>query len=51
MGLDAIRWAFKTPIQNPGAQFVLVALAEHARDEGEGWTCFPSIKRGDSCSD
>ena len=45
MSLDAIRWAFKTPIQNPGAKFVLVALAEHARDEGEGWTCFPSIKR------
>lgn len=45
MALDAIRWAFRTPIESSGAKFLLVALAEHARDDGDGWTCFPSIKR------
>lgn len=46
MGLYAMTWAFSTPIKNVGAKFVLLALAEHARDEGEGrWSCFPSIKR------
>jgi len=46
MGVYAIRWAFSAPIQSPGAKFLLVALAEHARGpEGEDWTCFPSVKR------
>jgi hypothetical protein len=46
MGLHAMQWAFHAPIHSTGAKFLLVALAEHARDEGEGrWTCFPSIKR------
>lgn len=46
MGLYAMRWAFGAPIKNAGAKFLLVALAEHARDDGEdGWTCFASIKR------
>jgi hypothetical protein len=46
MGLYAMEWAFHAPIQSSGAKFILVALAEHARDEGrEGWTCFPSVKR------
>lgn len=46
MGLHAMKWAFSAPIKNAGAKFLLVALAEHARDDGEdGWTCFPSIKR------
>jgi len=33
MGVYAVQWAFQTPILSPGAKFVLVALAEHARDE------------------
>ncbi|WP_425998109.1 helix-turn-helix domain-containing protein [Caulobacter sp. DWR1-3-2b1] len=46
MGIYAVRWAFHAPIDSPGAKFILVALAEHARDEGEeAMTCFPSIKR------
>lgn len=46
MGLCAIQWAFNAPIRSSGAKFILVALAEHARDEGrEAWTCFPSVKR------
>ena len=46
MGIHAIQWAFSAPIQSPGAKFLLVALAEHARGpEGGDWTCFPSIKR------
>lgn len=46
MGLHAMKWAFSVPIERSGAKFVLVALAEHARDDGEdAWTCFPSIKR------
>lgn len=46
MGVYAIQWAFSAPIQSPGAKFLLVALAEHARGpEGEDWTCFPSVKR------
>ncbi len=39
-------WAFEAPIQNPGAKFVLVALADHASDHaGEDWACFPSVER------
>ncbi|NQE63655.1 helix-turn-helix domain-containing protein [Caulobacter sp. RHG1] len=46
MGLYAMQWAFNAPIRSSGAKFILVALAEHARDEGrEAWTCFPSVKR------
>jgi hypothetical protein len=46
VGVYAIQWAFNASIQSPGAKFLLVALAEHARGpEGEDWTCFPSIKR------
>lgn len=46
MSLHAMTWAFRTPIENVGAKFLLVALAEHARDDGEGdWRCFPSVKR------
>jgi len=46
MGVYAVQWAFQAPIPSPGAKFLLVALAEHARDGGDdGWTCFPSIKR------
>lgn len=46
MGIYAIQWAFSAPIHHPGAKFLLVALAEHARGpEGEDWTCFPSVKR------
>jgi len=46
MGLYAMQWAFHAPIRSSGAKFILVALAEHARDEGhDAWTCFPSMKR------
>lgn len=46
MGFYAMKWAFSTPIKNPGAKYLLLSLAEHARDEGEGsWTCFPSVER------
>lgn len=46
MGFYAMNWAFSTPIKNPGAKYLLLSLAEHARDEGEGsWTCFPSVER------
>jgi len=39
-------WAFRTDIRNVGAKFVLLALAEHAReDASSAWVCFPSVKR------
>lgn len=46
MGVYAMQWAFQAPIHISGAKFILVALAEHARDNDSGnWTCFPSVKR------
>jgi hypothetical protein len=46
MGWQATGWAFKSPIENPGCKFVLVALAERAgnEDDGRSWHCFPSIE-------
>lgn len=46
MSLQAMIWAFRTPISNVGAKFVLLALAEHAREgAANGWSCFPTVKR------
>ena len=46
MSLQAMIWAFRTPIANVGAKFVLLALAEHAREDvANGWSCFPSVER------
>ena len=46
MSNEALTWAFKAPVENVGAKFVLVALADHASDHaGEDWTCFPSNER------
>lgn len=46
MSLQAMIWAFRTPISNVGAKFVLLALAEHAREGvANGWSCFPTVKR------
>ncbi|WP_419320575.1 helix-turn-helix domain-containing protein [Caulobacter sp. ErkDOM-E] len=46
MCLDAIKRAYSAAIGNAGAKFLLVTLAEHARDAGDGkWTCYPSVKR------
>jgi Helix-turn-helix domain len=46
MSLQAIIWAFGAPVDSVGAKFVLVALAEHAReDQRAAWACFPSVKR------
>lgn len=46
MSNKAITWAFGLQLANPGAKFVLVALADHATDHaGEDWTCFPSSER------
>jgi hypothetical protein len=39
MSISALDWAFKTSIQNPGAKFVLVSLANYADEEDK---CFPS---------
>jgi hypothetical protein len=47
MGWQATGWAFNSPIENSGAKFVLVALAERAGNEDDDavtWTCFPSIE-------
>lgn len=46
MSNKALTWAFEAKIDNVGAKFVLVALADHASDhQGEDWTCFPSPER------
>lgn len=46
MSNKALTWAFEAKIDNVGAKFVLVALADHASDHaGEDWTCFPSPDR------
>lgn len=46
MSWQAMAWAFRTPISNVGAKFVLLALAEHAREDAtSAWSCFPSVKR------
>jgi len=46
MSNKALTWAFEAKIDNVGAKFVLVALADHASDHaGEDWTCFPSPER------
>lgn len=46
MSNKALTWAFEAPIDNVGAKFVLVALADHASDHaGEDWSCFPSNER------
>lgn len=46
MSNKALSWAFDAPIENVGAKFVLVALADHAGDHnGEDWVCFPSTER------
>lgn len=46
MSNKALTWAFEAAIDNVGAKFVLVALADHASDHaGEDWTCFPSSER------
>lgn len=46
MSNAAMTWAWRQPIDNSGAKFVLVALADHASDNaGEDWTCFPSAER------
>lgn len=46
MGWQATGWAFKSPIENSGCKFVLVALAERAGNEDDDcrtWHCRPSI--------
>lgn len=47
MSNKALTWAFEADLSdNPGAKFVLVALADHAGDHaGEDWTCWPSVER------
>lgn len=46
MSNDAMVWAWKSPIEDSTAVFVLVVLADHAGDcAGEDWTCFPSVDR------
>lgn len=42
MSVHALSWAFKQPIENAGAKFVLVALANFADESGH---CFPSQTR------
>lgn len=47
MGWQATGWAFNAKIENAGAKFVLVALAERAGnedDDAEFWHCWPSIE-------
>lgn len=41
MSLNAIRWAFVQPVEAP-VKFVLVALADHADEDG---TCWPGLDR------
>lgn len=46
MSNDALNWAWKTPIADSTAVFVLVVLADHAGDcAGEDWTCYPAVDR------
>jgi hypothetical protein len=46
MSNKALTWAFEAKIDNVGAKFVLVALADHASDHaGEDWTCWPGLER------
>lgn len=47
MSNKALTWAFEADLtENPGAKFVLVALADHAGDHaGEDWMCWPSVER------
>ena len=46
MSNRALTWAFEAAIDNVGAKFALVALADHASDHaGEDWSCFPSNER------
>ncbi|MFF3056381.1 helix-turn-helix domain-containing protein [Streptomyces sp. NPDC057909] len=38
MSIEAMAWAFKQQIPNPGAKLVLLALCDFA---DESWSCFP----------
>ncbi|WP_406354308.1 helix-turn-helix domain-containing protein [Streptomyces sp. NBC_00658] len=38
MSIEAVAWAFKQRIPNPGAKLVLLALCDYA---DEAWSCFP----------
>ncbi|WP_405999386.1 helix-turn-helix domain-containing protein [Streptomyces sp. NBC_00829] len=38
MSIEAVAWAFKQKIPNPGAKLVLLALCDYA---DEAWSCFP----------
>ncbi|MBC9717792.1 helix-turn-helix domain-containing protein [Streptomyces sp. TRM66268-LWL] len=38
MSIEAVAWAFRQEIPNPGAKLVLLALCDYA---DESWSCFP----------
>jgi len=40
MSIDAIRWAYKTPLKKASERLLLVSLADYADEDG---LCFPSI--------
>ena len=44
MSITAIRWAWEAPIK-AGPKFVLVALAEHANDNGDCWPSLATLSR------
>lgn len=42
MSIAALRWAFQLEMRDPTAKAVLIALADHANDDGK---CWPSVAR------
>lgn len=42
MSVEAMNWAFAQQVSKSSAKFVLVAMADHAKEEG-GWICWPSV--------
>lgn len=45
MSITALNWAMTTPTGDPGAQLVLIILADYANENGEAWPSIETITK------